>query len=142
MKLSSKGEYGILALAELALHTGGTPLSLRDIASHQGIPKQYLDQLMLNLKKAGIVTSIRGPQGGYRLARPADAITLLDVVSVLEGPVENTNFSDKGATELRSLLKDVWDELSEHSAEVLRNLTLEDIRAKYGAPERKLLYYI
>lgn len=142
MKLSTKGEYGILAVADLALHEQDSPLHLHEVAERQGIPKLYLDQLMLNLKKAGIVVSTRGPQGGYKLARPADTVTLLELVRTLEGPVGNINFGDKGSTKLRRLLKDVWDELSEHSADVLRNITLGDICAKYQSPKKKLLYYI
>lgn len=142
MRLSSKGEYGILALADIALHAQNGPLHLHTIAERQGIPKQYLDQLMLSLKKAGIVVSVRGPQGGYRLARPASAVTLLEIVSVLEGRVENINFGERGATRLRHVLKDVWDELIDQSAEVLRNLTLEDICARYQAPKRNLVYQI
>ncbi len=142
MKLSSKGEYGILALIDIAMHTQDKPLHLYEIAERQAIPKQYLDQLMLNLKKAGIVMSVRGPNGGYKLARPAETITLLEVVSVLEGQVDNINFVEKGAAGLRGLLKDVWDGLSEHAISVLRNTTLEDICAKYQSRKKATFYNI
>lgn len=142
MKLSSKGEYGVLALIDIALHEQNRPLQLNQIAENQGIPKQYLDQLMLNLKKAGLVRSVRGPQGGYNLARPANTITLLDIVNILEGPVENVNFLDNGSSQLRSLLKEIWDGLSEHTDSVLRNTTVLDICAKYQTTQAKPTYTI
>jgi Rrf2 family protein len=142
MKLSSKGEYGVLALIDIALHEQNRPLQLNQIAKDQSIPKQYLDQLMLSLKKAGLVRSVRGPHGGYSLARPANTITLLDIVNILEGPVENVNFLDNGSEQLRSLLKDIWDGLSEHTDSVLRNTTVLDICAKYQATKPKPMYNI
>ena len=78
MRLSSKGEYGLLALIDLAMHTAEGPVQIHQIARRQGIPKQYLGQLMLALKKAGLIHSMRGRQGGYVMARPAHAITLLE----------------------------------------------------------------
>jgi Rrf2 family transcriptional regulator, cysteine metabolism repressor len=96
MRLSSKGEYGLLALIDLAMHTDEGPVQIHQIAKRQGIPKQYLGQLMLALKKAGFIHSLRGRQGGYVLARPAHAIMLHDVVTALEGPVRNINFLPKG----------------------------------------------
>ena len=74
MRLSTRGEYGLLALVDLALFSGDRPLQAKQIAERQGIPKLYLDQLMMDLKKAGLVVSVRGREGGYQLARPANSI--------------------------------------------------------------------
>ncbi len=142
MRLSSKGEYGVLALIDIAVHAQKHPVQLYQIAEHQNIPKQYLDQLILGLKRAGIVLSVRGPNGGYKLARPAETITLLEAVSVLEGSVENVNFGDKGEVQLRALLKDIWDGLSDHTVNVLRNITVGDICSQYQATTKKLTYDI
>ena len=81
MKLSTKGEYGLLAVIDLALHSLEAPVQSAQIAERQNIPKQYLDQLLLFLKKAGLIESSRGRQGGYQLARSASHINLLQVVA-------------------------------------------------------------
>src|SRR2546425_3244233 len=106
MKLSTKGEYGLLAIVDLALHSNQGPVQSFQIADRQHIPKQYLDQLMLILKKAGLVESSRGRQGGYQLAKPPSEISLLDIVTALEGPVENVNFLDK-SPEARTPARDI-----------------------------------
>src|SRR5215831_1950489 len=95
MRLSTKGEYGLLAIVDLALHCDQGPVQSFQVAERQHIPKPYLDQLMLILKKAGLVESSRGRQGGYILARPASRITVLEIVAALEGPLGNANFTRK-----------------------------------------------
>lgn len=91
MQISAKSDYALRALCELASHQGdgpeGPPLKADDIAAAQGIPRAFLDGILLDLRRAGIVTSRRGPVGGHRLARPPYAITLADVVRALEGPL-------------------------------------------------------
>jgi Rrf2 family protein len=144
MKISTKGEYGLLAMVDLALHAEEPAVQGYQIAERQRIPKQYLDQLMLGLKKAGLVASLRGRQGGYRLARPADAITLLDVVTALEGPVENVNFAESTRRKpgVRSILRHVWDELSEQSSALLRSKTIEDVCEEYQRSSTVITYDI
>ncbi len=144
MKISTKGEYGLLAIFDLALQPADAPVQAVQIAERQGIPKQYLDQLMLSLRKAGLVASSRGRQGGYQLARPASTITLLDVVTALEGPVNNTNFVAKRRRGLsgHSILKDVWDELSVQTINFLRNRTIEDLCAEYRRAAAAIVYEI
>lgn len=129
MRLSSKGEYGLLALIDLAMHAAEGPVQNHQIARRQGIPKQYLGQLMLALKKAGLIHSLRGRQGGYVMARPAHAITLLDVVTALEGPARNVNFLPKGRRTFtaRNVLKRIWDDLSRSSSAILKNKSVEDL---------------
>jgi Rrf2 family protein len=143
MKLSTRGEYGLLALVDLAAQKEG-PVQVSQIAQRQGIPKQYLDQLMLLLRKAGFVASARGRQGGYSLARPASEITLFDAVAALEGPVKNVNFLSKGRRRLvaRAVLRVFWEELSLCSIEKLRAKTLEDIRKQCKSAEDEPMYYI
>ncbi len=91
MKLSTKGKYGLRAFIDLAVWGEEEPVSLTSIAARQEISSNYLEQLMAKLKRAGLVESIRGVNGGYRLARPADEISVGDVLRALEGelnPVE------------------------------------------------------
>ena len=144
MRLSSKGEYGLLALIDLAMHTAEGPVQIHQIARRQGIPKQYLGQLMLALKKAGLIHSMRGRQGGYVMARPAHAITLLDVVTALEGPARNVNFLPKGRRILtaRSVLKRTWDDLSRSSSAMLKNKSVEDLCNECKAEDHAPTYDI
>jgi Rrf2 family protein len=144
MRLSTKGEYGLLALVDLALQGDQDPVQAVHIAARQGIPKQYLDQLLLALRKAGLVASSRGRQGGYRLARPANSITLLEVVTALEGPPGNSNFTGKGRRRYpaRAVLKGIWDELAARSMELLRSTTVEQIARQCRSADEAILYEI
>lgn len=145
MKLSTKGEYGLLALVDLARHQGSGPVQVQQIAVRQGISKQYLDQLMLLMKKAGFVTSARGRLGGYTLARPAEFITLLEVVTALEGPVENVNFlatRTRRRNTARDALKDVWQTLNENSRTFLQATTLAKVCERCYAAEGQITYEI
>jgi Rrf2 family protein len=85
MKISTKGEYGIRAMLYLAQHQGEGAVTSHEIARHQGIPEPYLRQILAQLSKTGLILSNRGPQGGHLLARPADEITVRDVILPLEG---------------------------------------------------------
>ncbi|MBO5501999.1 MAG: Rrf2 family transcriptional regulator, partial [Clostridia bacterium] len=87
MKLSTRGKYGLYAMYYLAQHSGEGPQPLQDIATI-GVPKLYLEQLLGNLRREGLISSVRGAQGGYQLARDASDITLLDIVDAMEGPIE------------------------------------------------------
>ena len=88
MKLSTKGRYGLRALIDLALYGEKEAVSIQSISARQMISDSYLEQLVRKLKKAGLVTSVRGAQGGYRLAKPAGEISVGDVLRALEGSIE------------------------------------------------------
>ena len=88
MKLSTRGRYGIHAMYDLAAHCGGGPVSIKAISEREGIPEAYLEQLMGQLKRAGLVSSTRGAQGGYALARSADQISVGEVLRTLEGGLD------------------------------------------------------
>ncbi len=87
MKLSNKGRYAVGALFDIAFYNAGRATQVKDIAAREGIPPRFLEQIFQDLKRAGIVASKRGPQGGYTLARPASEIRLGDIVRALEGPI-------------------------------------------------------
>jgi Rrf2 family transcriptional regulator, cysteine metabolism repressor len=145
MKLSTKGEYGLLAIIDLALHAGRGPVQSFQIAERQDIPKQYLDQLLLILKKAGLIESSRGRQGGYQLARPAPEITLLDIITALEGPIENVNFSAKSKSrrnQSHEILKEIWTSLVSHTVAVLKEKTLEEFCERHRKVQEQFMYYI
>lgn len=145
MKLSTKGEYGLLAVIDLALHSLEAPVQSAQIAERQNIPKQYLDQLLLFLKKAGLIESSRGRQGGYQLARSASHISLLQVVRALEGSIDSNDvFMREGPNQdpTRKILRDLWSEIFEHASEVLRTTTVEDVCERRKKLDPQIMYYI
>ena len=87
MKISTKGQYGLVALADMAIYGERDYINLKSISERQGISDKYLEQLFISLKRAGLIDSHRGAQGGYRLSRDADKITVKDVLNSLEGPL-------------------------------------------------------
>lgn len=127
MKLSTKGRYGVQALFELALHEGAGPISLKLIAERQSLSEHYLEQLAAPLRKAGLITSVRGAQGGYVLGRPAAKITVGDVLRVLEGPLD-ADEEEPGAT--ASPTSDVWRRVRQAIIDVVDSITLADLVAE------------
>ena len=126
MKLSTKGRYGVQALFELALHEGAGPVSLKLIAERQTLSEHYLEQLAAPLRKAGLISSVRGAQGGYVLGRPAAKITVGDVLRVLEGPLDADEEDPAGAG---SPTSDVWRRVRQAIIYVVDSITLADLVA-------------
>ncbi len=136
MRLSTKGRYGVRALVDIALNGGGGPVMLKDIAQRQGISAQYLEHLMAPLIRAGMLRSIRGPRGGMVLARPADEITLGQVIQVLEGSVAPVECVDSPAMCQRSgrcAARDVWNDIKQAVTGVLEATTLRDLMERQQA---------
>lgn len=134
MKLSTRAEYGLLALVDLALFSSDRPLQAKQIAERQGIPKQYLDQLMMDLKRAGLVLSSRGRQGGYQLARPANTITLWEAIATFGVPIDSGRFLGTRGNRLqasRKIVKQFWDTACLQFMTVLKKQTLEDVCRAY-----------
>lgn len=129
MKLSTRGKYGLYAMHYLAGHKDDGPQSLQSIAT-TGVPKQYLEQLLGNLRRAGLITSVRGAQGGYQIARPPGQITMLDVIDALEGPVELSECTtDEGhcARSCQCPVRHVWQRLTDSINRELAGVTLGDM---------------
>jgi Rrf2 family protein len=131
MRLSTKGRYGLKAMFDLALHFGSGPISLSSISERQDISLNYLEQLILMLKKAGLVTSIRGAYGGYTLSRPPNKITVGDVLNVLEGtlsPVSCSKDDDEHCKKSgECITKKIWDKLYNSINDVVDSITLGDM---------------
>ncbi len=144
MRISCKVEYGIRALLDLALHGQRGPSLSRDTAQRQGIPETYLNQLLLQLRRSGLVTSVRGPRGGHLLARSADEITMLDIVEALEGPlvVVPENLPAPMSTESDAILSGLWDDLRAMMREHLSQITLRDLRERAQLHTGELMYEI
>ncbi|MCB1031370.1 MAG: Rrf2 family transcriptional regulator [Acidimicrobiales bacterium] len=132
MKVSTRGDYACRALLSLALHADGNPTSVRDIAERTALPQPYLEQILLALKGAGIVSSKRGVGGGYVLARPTNEITLAQIVSAVDGPIVIGDFGEPhqdGACdhEGQCVLLAVWANVGEYMRRHLEAMTLADI---------------
>ncbi len=131
MKLSTKGRYAVMAMADLASHLNERPVPLAEIASRQEISLSYLEQLFARLRRAGIVKAVRGPGGGYRLARNAAEIRISDIILAVDEPVDITRCQHlaKGClvTGQRCITHDLWDELSRHIHLYLSSVSLEDV---------------
>ena len=87
MKLSSRGRYSVRAMFDIAFHGEGAAAQIKDIAERQGIPPRFLEQIFQDLKRAGLVSSKRGPRGGYHMTRPARDISVGEIVRAVEGPM-------------------------------------------------------
>ncbi|GAB4287365.1 MAG: Rrf2 family transcriptional regulator [Coriobacteriia bacterium] len=135
MRMTARSEYGVLALIELAARQDGEPVSARELAEARGIPLPFLEQLLVALRKAGIVSSTRGARGGFALARPAEEITVLDAVEALEGPVE-ASVCDTSADcphENRCAAAGVWRELTSALSGVLSGYDLQRLAERQRA---------
>lgn len=130
MRVSAKADYAARAAAELST-SSGAPIKADRIAAAQGIPVKFLETILLEMKHAGIVRSQRGPDGGYALARPAEDISLADVIRAVDGPLANVrgdrpeNMEYHGAAER---LTDVWIAVRAALREILESTTLADLR--------------
>ena len=135
MKISTKGRYGLRTLMDIAVHQAKGPVNLNDIAERQGISAKYLWQIVNLLKTAGLVRGTRGPKGGYILLREPSAITLLDVIQVLEGPVSLVECVDDPEYCSRTencVAHSVWDEVSQAIRAALRQITLAEILRRHA----------
>jgi Rrf2 family transcriptional regulator, cysteine metabolism repressor len=146
MHISSKGDYGIRALFDLAQHYGKGPIQSRDIHLRQAIDDNYLNQILLSLRKAGLIESIRGPQGGHRLARPPAQITLLEALQALEGPLLPSDAGRDNVTPTesidRELIRAVWGELRAVVERYLASVTLDDLVKHKRQISGEIMYYI
>ncbi len=132
MKLSTKGRYAMVALVDLAEAPEGALVSLSEVARRQHMSQPYLEQLFVKLRRAGLVESVRGPGGGYRLARPAEAIRIVDVLEAVDETL-NALHTGAGATgavsgsKAQSLTNRLWEGLSAHVYVFLHQTRLSDV---------------
>ena len=142
MQLSTKGRYAVMAMTELAGRGDGRAVSLAAIAANQQISRPYLEQLFARLRREGLVQSVRGPGGGYRLARPAEALSVAEVVEAVDEPLRATRCAGHGAGCMkggaRCLTHDLWEETGRHIRDYLAAVSLADVLAGRlgGAAER------
>jgi len=140
MRLSTKGRYAVMAMADLAGHAPESnekakPVALADIAERQDISLSYLEQLFAKLRRGGLVTSVRGPGGGYRLARPSSELRIADIIVAVDEPITATRCrpgSPKGCTgtSTRCVTHDLWEELGRQIHVFLSSVSLADVVEK------------
>ncbi len=151
MKLSNKGRYGVRAMFDIAYHNSGKATQIRVIAERQAIPPRFLEQIFQDLKRAGLVTSKRGPRGGYALARPAEQVSIGDVVRAVEGPValvSSDTHRPRGDATSRRITEQAFEELAHEIDRSFDAITLDDLCARGESegvrrrPPRRYVYSI
>lgn len=150
VKLSTRAEYGLRAMFDLALHHGEGPIALKNIAERQDISEHYLEQLIASLRKDGLVKSVRGAQGGYTLSREPAEIRVGDIVRVLEGPLAPMDCVNEEEDECchraeTCVTRGIWAKVRDSVNQVLDSYTLEHMcieAEKVRQSKENYMYYI
>ena len=132
MKLTTKGRYAVMAMADLATNVKNKPISLTEISLRQNISLSYLEQLFLKLRSKNLVKSVRGPNGGYILARSASEVKISNIIAAVEEKVKSLNCkkeSKKGCNNknVKCITHNLWDELETHINNFFEKKKLEDL---------------
>ncbi|WP_199611137.1 Fe-S cluster assembly transcriptional regulator IscR [Flocculibacter collagenilyticus] len=129
MKLTSKGRYAVTAMLDVALHSEENPVPLADISERQGISLSYLEQLFAKLRRSGLVSSVRGPGGGYHLGRDAQGISIGQVIHAVDESIDATRCQGKGDCQNgeRCLTHTLWSDLSVRIEEFLNGISLAEL---------------
>ena len=133
MKVSTKGDYGVRALVELAHHYGQGPVQSAEIASRQEVPEPYLDQLLTTLRRAGFIRSVRGPQGGHALIPEPAELRLSEVMVALEGslaPIACVDDPDACTRTGGCIQREVWERVRDATQEILESVSIGDLAEK------------
>ncbi len=141
MILSTKGRYGLKMMYEFALNYGAGPMSLKEVAAKQQLSETYLEQLIAHLKKAELVKSIRGAQGGYELIRKPEEITVGEIIRILEGPLAPSDCILDGEPECARhdycVTRLIWEKIMDSINNVIDSITLKDMVNDYYELMRK-----
>jgi Rrf2 family protein len=148
MQISTSGRYGLRSMVDLTLHGSEGPLALRTIADRQGISESYLEQVFNSLRKAGLVKSLRGAQGGYELGRPAKEISVGDILRALEGPIVPVHcvgeLTDGQVCPRENfcITRPFWEELKDIVNDFLDKKSLQNLadQARLAMPEEPMYY--
>ena len=147
MKLSTKGRYGMRVMLDLALHSSRGPVLLKHIAARQDISLKYLEQLVIPLKRAGLIKSLRGARGGYILNRPPAKIKSLEIIEALEGPLGMVDCVVRPQACTRAnicVTRELWEEMHRVVEDLFSSTTLQDlvVRQKQRMQKGVLIYNI
>jgi Rrf2 family transcriptional regulator, iron-sulfur cluster assembly transcription factor len=137
VRLTTKGRYAVTAMLDLAMHQGAGPTALADIARRQGISLSYLEQLFARLRKRGLVSSVRGPGGGYNLAREGGGIHVAEVIAAVDENLDTTRCGGAGNchNDGPCLTHDLWQDLSDRIYDYLSHVSLQDLVDRKGLGE-------
>lgn len=130
MNLTTKARYAVIAMVDLAMQEESVPMALAQVAERQNITLNYLEQLFMKLRKADLVCSVRGPGGGYVLARKAEHISVADVVEAVDESIRMTRCSKQGScthAHSKCLTHNLWEGLSKHILYYLASISIQDI---------------
>ena len=132
MRLTTKGRFAVTAMIDLAMRNGEGPVTLADISERQKISLSYLEQLFGKLRRNSLVSSVRGPGGGYNLARKMDEMSVADIILAVDEPIDATQCGGKEncLDEHKCLTHDLWTNLNNHIFEYLRGVKLSDLVAQ------------
>jgi Rrf2 family protein len=149
MRITMKGDYGLRAMIDLAAHFGEGPIPSAMIAARQRIPEHFLDQVLITLRRAGLLKSLRGPQGGHMLARPPEQISMGEVIAALEGDVAPMECLPTPAICQLSAgcaIREVWAQVEEFARQLLAQTTLQRLAERHRVTDQvraeAAMYYI
>jgi len=149
MEISTQGRYGVRALIDLAVHAGTEAVSLRKISERQNISERYLEQIFADLKKAGLIRSVRGAHGGYLLNRPPEKISLADILNILEGKIApEVQIQDDQSEEVvfKTVSQEIWQRLERGMHNLMESITLADLKQRIREVQKEKseghMYYI
>ncbi len=139
MRLTTKGRYAVTAMLDLAIHSHEGPISLAGISKRQGISLSYLEQLFSKLRKQDLVSSVRGPGGGYRLSREADAIFIAEIVDAVNESIDATSCGGAGNCNHGEvcLTHHLWSQLSMQIHQFLSNISLKSLLEKHNESQEQ-----
>ena len=132
MRLTTKGRFAVTAMIDLALNNGSGPVTLADISERQKISLSYLEQLFGKLRRRELVTSVRGPGGGYNLANATDQVSVADIIIAVDEPIDATQCGGKEncKDDRKCITHDLWTDLNRHIFEYMRAVKLSELVAK------------
>lgn len=138
MRITARVDYAILAVFELALHAKGRRMQARELSEKQQIPLRFLEQILIQLKKAGLVESARGSNGGYMLAQQPDRISLAEIIAAVEGEVTLID----SRVNPSSVLSQVWKEIEQSLLSQLESVSVQDLVRRKIQQEQVIVYHI
>ena len=146
MRITYKGDYALKTILDLALHYGNSPVSIPELAKRADIPIKFLEQILLDLKRGGFVESRRGNEGGYLLSKSPANIKLGEIIRFIDGPIEPVacvNHSYEGCSDIsKCIFRDIWERVSNATADIIDNITFEELVNKAKSTEAKFIYQI
>jgi Rrf2 family iron-sulfur cluster assembly transcriptional regulator len=141
MRLTTKGRFAVTAMIDVAMHGGKGPVTLAAVSERQRISLSYLEQLFGKLRRSGLVDSVRGPGGGYNLARASDTVSVADVILAVDEPIDATQCGGRENChdDRRCMTHDLWAGLNDHIFEYLHGVTLAQLVAQQKPSEVAVL---